>query len=335
MCLSKQDLLVGWHGSPLGPAQQEGRLRNIPIPTRRATLKEATRVFNELSTFTVSPHSLAEQVEEQKKAQPSKPKLSSQHRAKQPSEPKQEGKGTDHLKKRAPAQKLPAKLEAPAEEPKAEPDIDDALASLLSLCVDDSREQLSATFQDNPDSLSAQFDKSYFPKDQRFQHVEEPVGLVGVAAVCGSPDLVEWLLDKGASPTVGNSPYLLSKSKAVRTALRRYWGKHPDRFDYAAAGIPSPLSEADAMVAAEKERAKRKKDREKRKEKARERAEAAKPPEQKARELRAMAAEARLFGNRCAACRKSLEGITPFARLAYKYCSTDCVSKHRAELNKR
>jgi Vms1-associating treble clef domain len=137
-----------------------------------------------------------------------------------------------------------------------------------------------------------------------------------------------WLLDNGVSPCIGASPYLSTKSKAVRNLLRRYWSMHPTKYDYAAAGIPSPMTDDDVAREAEKRRRERMKKRDKKDQKA----EATKPPEVRAREARAAAAELRFLGNRCAQCKKSLEGMVPFERLSYKYCSTDCVSKHRTAL---
>ncbi|KAH9245883.1 hypothetical protein BASA81_016613 [Batrachochytrium salamandrivorans] len=56
-------------------------------------------------------------------------------------------------------------------------------------------------------------------------------------------------------------------------------------------------------------------------------------PEQRSRldrEKRALAAEARMktASNKCGACGKSLVGITPFEKLNFRYCSTDCIQKH-------
>ncbi|EGF82795.1 hypothetical protein BATDEDRAFT_86433 [Batrachochytrium dendrobatidis JAM81] len=53
-------------------------------------------------------------------------------------------------------------------------------------------------------------------------------------------------------------------------------------------------------------------------------------PEQRMRldrEKRALAAEARMksSANKCSACGKSLVGITPFEKLNFKYCSTECI----------
>lgn len=327
-----QDLLVGWNGSPLQKAQDNGALRNIPVPTRRATLKEATRVYEELSSVRVSSVSLAASAEALKLAEkakrvvpPKPPKVTDPAVEKKPKE-----KGTDHLKKRDEKEMKVLKTSEETDEKVEIPIVDPELADLFKLCSDGAKPELSELLSANESLKSTVFEKHYFPADQRFENIESGLGLVGVAAVCGHAEVVELLLDLGVLPTIGASPYVSARAKAVRLMFRTYWGRHPSKFDYAAAGIPSLLTEAEVEEMAERERAKRRKDREKKKDKAREKA---KTPEQRARELRAAAAEARFFGNKCASCQKSLAGITAFSRLAYKYCSTECVNKHKQILN--
>lgn len=63
------------------------------------------------------------------------------------------------------------------------------------------------------------------------------------------------------------------------------------------------------------------------------------------RERRARAAEQRLLqqqvslgvspvGLTCAFCQRSLQGLVPFERLEFKYCTTKCVADHRKEINR-
>lgn len=321
-------------GSPLKEAVDRGAVRNIPMPTRRATLKEAIRVYEELASVRISSVSLRELGKDEIQPKADKPKSVGQaSKSGETQTKKPDVKGTDHLKKREEKEKAPKLPQKHVEEEKP-PEVDKELAELLKACVNGDKDGLSTILAEKSKLGEAVFEKHYFAGDSRFENQEAGLGLIGVAAVCGNTELLTWLLDKGVSPTIGASPYVANKSKAVRTALRTYWGQNARKYDYAAAGIPSPLSDREVEELAEKDRAKRRKEREKKKEKAREKAEAAKPPEQKARELRAAAAEARILGKRCAGCGKSVEGMTPFSRLAYKYCSTDCVAKHREVLNR-
>ena len=41
----------------------------------------------------------------------------------------------------------------------------------------------------------------------------------------------------------GNTAYSVAKDKSARDAFRRFMAQHPDRYDYSAAKIPSPLTE--------------------------------------------------------------------------------------------
>lgn len=328
-----QSLLLGWDGSPLKTPYDEGRVRNIPMPTRRPTLKEAVRVYDELSTAVISPFSLAaEEKPAPETKEPAanlveKPAASTSPAANKSSSEK----GTDHLKKRD-------EKPHPGPEPAPPPQIDEDVASMLTLVLADERDSLADALGRDAAAASLEFGPHYLPSgDARFAKVEAPLGMVGVAALLPSAELVEWLLDHDVSPCVGFSPYTVTKNKHVRTMLRRYWARHPERYDYAAAGVPSPLTQDEEQAQAEKDREKRRKDRhrkkEREKERAQERFEAAKTPLQRARELRAAAAEARLLGNKCAFCRRDLSGLTPFERLSYKYCSVECVNKHRQQLN--
>lgn len=316
-------------------AQEKEAIRNIPIPTRRATLKEAQRVYEELSTIQVSSISLVESIDVKTDESKEKVKTSSAAKSSQPALSKKPAvKGTDHLKRRDEKEKKANHAEEEnekVEEPT--PEVDEELVRLLKLVMANEKEVVLQSLSENTTLRSVVFERHYFSDDERFEKLEEAIGLIGVASVCGHGELVEKLLDAGVSPAVGASPYVMAKAKAMRMLLRKYWGAHPDRYDYTAAGIPSPLGEAELKEIAEREKVRRKREREKKKEKAREKVEAAKPPEQRAREQRAAAAEARRLGNRCASCKKSLEGVVPFQRLAYKYCSTDCVSRHRQVLS--
>ena len=55
------------------------------------------------------------------------------------------------------------------------------------------------------------------------------------------------LLSSGHDPTQrdeqGRTPYALAADKAVRDAFRRYMAAEPERWDYAAAEVPSALTQ--------------------------------------------------------------------------------------------
>jgi hypothetical protein len=341
-----QDLLVGWDGSPLAVHAKQDRVRSIPFPTRRATLKEATRVYEELMTAVLSSTSVRSaepnHQESSAKSELKESRLSAipDRTSRMPNLPKE--RGTAHLKKRSEkSEEIQFDFAGPIGQDETSQDvqennalpIEEAKLKLVRACVTGDVEYLKVALSkgaglDGAAEKTCTFHNRYFKEFDALADTAESLGLVGVAAVAACVPVLTWLLDNGVSPCIGASPYLTTKSKATRNALRRYWSLNPDAYDYVAAGLPSPLTEEDIARDAERKRRERMKKREKKDQKA----EAAKPPELKAREQRAAAAESRFLGNRCANCKRSLEGMTPFERLSYKYCSTDCVSKHRAVL---
>lgn len=297
-------------------------------------------MYEELSTVVLSSTSLLPTAVQPPQTKPkSVPPVAPKSTKDAPSKTKE--KGTDHLKKRDDKPKPDAsengtETSGDATDASSAPPLpllDEALVRLAKLCLNFDKPALSEWLEQTPAIASTLLGPEYFRDDARFAKLEEPIGLVGVSTVAGLPDAVEWLLDHGADPAIGASPYLATKHKGVRMTLRKYWAAYPDKYNYAAAGVPSPLTQEDLDTMLERERAKRKKEKLKKKEKTQAKVDAAKTPEQRARELRAAAAEARLLGNRCAACKKSLVGKVPFERLAYKYCSVKCVDKHRKDLN--
>ncbi|KAJ3286955.1 hypothetical protein HK104_008804 [Borealophlyctis nickersoniae] len=201
------------------------------------------------------------------------------------------------------------------------------------------------------------------------------ISLLHIASSNNHPDIVGFLLDAGADPTLRGirklaRPYDVASTKEVRDEFRRFVARSPDKWNYKEANIPGPLTAE--MEAKQKEKEKEKKEKEKeKKKKQKERQRAAgkgsKPatppeeePEQEAarrpgskrvglvklskteqeavgmtperralldREKRALAAESRMrtMQNKCAACGKSLSGLTPFEKMTYKYCSIACV----------
>lgn len=64
------------------------------------------------------------------------------------------------------------------------------------------------------------------------------------AARKGDAEEIARLLAEGHDPTValGKTAYQVSANKAVRDAFRRHMAAEPDQWDWAAAGVPSPLS---------------------------------------------------------------------------------------------
>lgn len=77
------------------------------------------------------------------------------------------------------------------------------------------------------------------------------------AAKAGDAERIARLLESGHDPTAldakSRPPYALATEKAARDAFRRFMAAHPDKWDYAAAALPSALTEdLEAAQAAKK-----------------------------------------------------------------------------------
>ncbi|OWZ24388.1 hypothetical protein PHMEG_000567 [Phytophthora megakarya] len=151
------------------------------------------------------------------------------------------------------------------------------------------------------------------------------------AAAKNAVSMVEYLLEQGANPALldlhNRPPYFLCGTKDTRNAFRRYMGEHPDAWDYVTAQIPEGLTSEMEQRKKEKEAEKRKRARERKKQQKKEAAEQKREETARQEELERKIAA----GLACDFCGK-YAGKSPFTRLEYKYCSTDCVNGHKRKL---
>lgn len=105
------------------------------------------------------------------------------------------------------------------------------------------------------------------------QAPKEPDPPLHEAAKAGNADKVKGLLEGGADPcqadSKGKVPYDVAADKAVRDAFRRFMASEPDKWDYIAAGIPSPLTDELEFQQLAKQAEKKARQREKEKERKR------------------------------------------------------------------
>ncbi|ETK89597.1 hypothetical protein F441_06515 [Phytophthora nicotianae CJ01A1] len=151
------------------------------------------------------------------------------------------------------------------------------------------------------------------------------------AAAKDAVPMVEYLLEQGANPALldlhNRPPYFLCNSKESRNAFRRYMGEHPYAWDYSTAQIPEGLTSEMEQRKKEKEAEKRKRARERKKQQKKEAAEQKRIEAERQEELERKIAA----GMACDFCGK-YAGKSPFTRLEFKYCSTDCVNDHKRKL---
>ncbi|KAF4042073.1 Vms1-associating treble clef domain-containing protein [Phytophthora infestans] len=151
------------------------------------------------------------------------------------------------------------------------------------------------------------------------------------AAAKNAVSMVEYLLEQGANPALldlhNRPPYFLCNSKETRNAFRRFMGEHPDAWDYATAQIPEGLTSEMEQRKKEKEAEKRKRARERKKQQKKEATEQKRIEAERQEEMERKIAA----GLACDFCGK-YAGKSPFTRLEFKYCSTDCVNAHKRKL---
>lgn len=151
------------------------------------------------------------------------------------------------------------------------------------------------------------------------------------ASAKDSVPFVTYLLERGANPSLldlrSRPPYFLCSTKETRNAFRRFMADHPDAWDYAASQIPTGLTSEMEQKKKEKEAEKRRRAKERKKQQKQDAADA------KQQEIARREEEERQVaaGKACDSCGK-YAGKTPFLRLEYKYCSTDCVNVHKRKL---
>ncbi|RUS73022.1 hypothetical protein EGW08_019208 [Elysia chlorotica] len=184
--------------------------------------------------------------------------------------------------------------------------------------------------------------------------------LLHVASRENHGQLVHLLLEHGADPALkdkaGKTAYNIAGTEA-RNVFRRFMSIWPDRYDYATAQIPSPLTEEMEQERkrkmAEKRKAKKKAANERNKDKKEALVKQREEEREKERflalsdrEKRALAAERRLLQqhdtasvgadkpvlSRCWACAVDITGKIPFEYSDYKFCTTKCLREHRAKL---
>ncbi|RLN47828.1 hypothetical protein BBJ28_00001742 [Nothophytophthora sp. Chile5] len=151
------------------------------------------------------------------------------------------------------------------------------------------------------------------------------------AAANNAVAVTEYLLEQGANPGLldlrNRPPYFLCDSKEVRNVFRRYMAEHADAWDYSASQIPGGLTSEMEQRKKEKEAEKRRRAKERKKQQKKEAAEQKREEAAKQEELERKIAA----GLACDFCGK-YAGKSPFTRLEFKYCSTDCVNGHKRKL---
>ncbi|KAF1330234.1 Ankyrin repeat protein, partial [Globisporangium splendens] len=276
------------------------RLRRIPFATFRPTFEEICRVRSDLSSVRFSPLTAesASPSEKSKKAAASKAKKSS---AQQEDETKKD-------------------LSTIAEEEKKEIVEEGVVSLLIQLVLEGDVSKVKAL-----ELVPGSDDSDVNAVDVNFMTA------LHHASASDSVPLVTYFLDNGANPSLldlrSRPPYFLCNTKETRNAFRRFLADHPDAWDYTASQIPTALTSEMEQKKKEKEAEKRRRAKERKKQQKKDAAEV----EQRER-VRQEEEERQIAAGKACDCCGKYAGKTPFLRLEYKYCSTECVNVHKRKL---
>ncbi|KAK1939204.1 Protein vms-1 [Phytophthora citrophthora] len=272
------------------------RVKRIPFATFRPTFEEVCRVRSDLSSVRFSP------LETETQSPTDSAKKSRKKKKKQSSDPMPETEVTADTS------------QADTEEEEEE------VPQIIELVKGNHLSGIKALL-----SSSEEKDIEVNEVDAKFMTA------LHHAAANNAISIVEYLLEQGANPSLldlhNRPPYFLCGLKETRNAFRRYMGEHPGAWDYATAQIPEGLTSEMEQRKKEKEAEKRKRARERKKQQKKEAAEQKRVEAERQEELERKIAA----GLACDFCGK-YAGKSPFTRLEYKYCSTDCVNGHKRKL---
>jgi hypothetical protein len=246
---SKQNSKILYNYDAAVLQRSDPRIRTIPFPTRRPTLSELHRVFEELTKVKVSHltdealQRLEEEFQaEQKRLQ--KPKIMLQKPAVSKFKDSEPQLTREELQERSRWARV---LDMTARN-KLDP-----LISFIERRQEDSDVDWTAALP------SWQEDEKVAPT------------LLHYASMHDAADVVRYLLlDRNSDPTVlsslGKTAYELAPTRFTRNVYRRLMADYPSRFDWTAARVPSALTEAQEAIQKDRNRDRKAKLRERQKE---------------------------------------------------------------------
>ena len=332
------------------------KFRSIPFTTYRPTLKETARVHKLLVKITKTFKKEFDDIKEAKtvienseNVGHNEPNYSSVQISKPNSIP------NSHLKHRAPKQKSERDIIITETDSLVEQvlffELPDNIYYKITEAIKNRDFKLFVSLLNSDSSLNLH------------QKLKDDYSLLHCAALSTDSTFVKELLSRSSNPELkskqNKTAYETASGKETRDEFRRFMALNPNKWDYKAAKIPSPLTpgmeEEQANKKQEKKKAQRAAKAQRDKQKKAAAREAAKREEEKlveevqqlrsrqltARERCLLAAEARLaaeskgrgsVSGKCDGCGTGLDGLVPFERVQYKYCSVTCVREHKEVL---
>ena len=171
------------------------------------------------------------------------------------------------------------------------------------------------------------------PPTVKYCEEEDPLFTkLHAAARANDVEAISEELEQGADPTSrdskGRVPYYLCTTWQAREAFRKWRGSNEDAWDWTSAQVPEGITDETEQRKKDKDKEKKKRQKEKQKVNKAKAKEEEEEKQRKAEEERQLLEASQA---KCDMCQKPLTS-KPFTRLAYSYCSSECVNSHRREL---
>eukprot|EP00051_Salpingoeca_urceolata_P035774 m.31233 g.31233 ORF g.31233 m.31233 type:complete len:699 (-) comp9695_c0_seq1:63-2159(-) len=227
--------------------KNDPRLRRVPFPTKRPTLKECIRIHTLLSSILVYPEAPPVQdVDGLPDNGGGVEAVTNTNDLASSSEPK---RGQDQEEQQDPVSPTAfcnSELYKASQHGRLSPVA--KLLSVLGRDADDDDAGLNDTALTAPTTPDDAFmDPTAHMHTVNYGWNDNAETALHAAARSGCSEAVEALLEAGCNPALKNlqnkPPYAVAKDRSTRDAFRRFFGRQPDRYDYQAAAIPSPLTD--------------------------------------------------------------------------------------------
>ena len=331
-------------------SKNDQRLRHIPFMTFRPTFNEVKRTHTVLSRLEHFNDSYLEfqsnyktKLNESKITSPKSAKSNQKSKSKKVSKNKSKEKVSKRDKDESDEEK---EIKIETQEPNVEEDNenDEFIQNLnqqdlkifnefYTACFTNNSNKLQQLISENDSNLNEKLLNKRLNKDNGYT-------LLHLSSKLGHGECVWLLLLAGSDPSRSDLThknmvaYDLAVNKPTRDQFRRFMNDYPDRYDYVAAKITSPLSAEKMNEKSEKEKERKKQQRNKKKQKEAELKAKQKEIDEEMKEKNAFLKaneESKSKLNRCWTCGKDVTNLVPFTYYDYKFCSTICLRNHRVD----
>jgi hypothetical protein len=330
-------------------SKNDPRLRHIPFMTFRPTFNEVKRTHTVLSRLEHFNDSYLE-FQSNYKTKLNNSKISSSKSVAKANNKNKQKKERNKIKEKVKKEVVESEEEKADQRDdmiEKESDLEDNDEFIQNLNQQDLKlfnEFYTACFTNNSNKLQEILAENDLNLNQKLLNKrlnrENGFTLLHLSSKLGHGECVWLLLLAGSDPSRNDLThksmvaYDLAANKSTRDQFRRFMNDYPDRYDYVAAKITSPLSAEKMNEKSEKEKERKKQQRNKKKQKDAELKAKQKEKEEEMKQKNQFlksSEETKSNQNRCWTCAKDLTNLVPFNYYDYKFCSTICLRNHRVD----